>query len=115
MTTWRLPIYYLGLMGMARRTDGSTSRRAGPKSARATELPQGIVTFLCTDIEGSSSLWELHRAVMGAALTRHEALISTAVTAHGGRLIKSKGEGDSTLSVFRRASDAVTAALVLQQ
>jgi class 3 adenylate cyclase len=52
---------------------------------------------------------------MSTALARHETLISTVVTAHSGRLIKSRGEGDSTLSVLRRASDAMTAALVLQQ
>jgi class 3 adenylate cyclase/pimeloyl-ACP methyl ester carboxylesterase len=79
------------------------------------ELPHGIVTFLLTDIEGSTRLWELHRAAMGVALARHEALIEATVTAHGGRLIKSQGEGDSTLSVFPRASDAVNAALGLQQ
>jgi hypothetical protein len=79
------------------------------------ELPHGILTFLLTDIEGSTKLWELHPAAMGAALARHEALIEATVTAHGGRLIKSQGEGDSTLSVFPRASDAVRAALGLQQ
>lgn len=100
---------------MAPPTGGPTSRHPGRKSRRAPELPQGIVTFLCTDIEGSSPLWELHRVAMSVALTRHEALISTVVTVHGGRLIKARGEGDSTLSVFRRASDAVTAALALQQ
>jgi class 3 adenylate cyclase len=79
------------------------------------ELPYGILTFLLTDIEGSSKLWELHPAAMGVALARHEALIEATVTAHGGRLIKSQGEGDSTLSVFPRATDAVNAALGLQQ
>jgi hypothetical protein len=90
----------LGGTEMARQTDGPTSRRPGRRSGRPPELPQGIVTFLCTDVEGSSPLWELHRAAMSTALARHEALISTVVTAHNGRLIKSKGEGDSTLSVF---------------
>ena len=52
---------------------------------------------------------------MGAALARHEALIAKAVTSHGGTLIKARGEGDSTLSVFARASDAVAAALALQE
>ena len=88
-----LPIYHLGTE-MARQTDGPSSRRPGRRSGPGPELPQGIVTFLCTDIEGSSPLWELHRAAMSAALTRHEALISTVVTAHNGWLIKSKGEGD---------------------
>jgi tetratricopeptide (TPR) repeat protein len=51
---------------------------------------------------------------MGAALARHEALIAQAVGSHGGHLIKARGEGDSTLSVFERATDAVAAALALQ-
>ena len=73
------------------------------------------MTFLLTDIEGSTPLWETHRAAMSTALPRHEALIAEAVASHGGQLIKSRGEGDSTLSVFVRATDAVAAALALQQ
>ena len=52
---------------------------------------------------------------MGAALAEHEAVIAEVVAAHGGRLIKTQGGGDSTLSVFARASDAVAAAVALQQ
>jgi class 3 adenylate cyclase len=73
-----------------------------------------MVTFLLTDIEGSTTLWEAHRTTMGAALARHEGLIAEAVRSHGGHLIKARGEGDSTLSVFERASDAMAAALALQ-
>jgi class 3 adenylate cyclase/tetratricopeptide (TPR) repeat protein len=73
-----------------------------------------MVTFLLTDIEGSAPLWEAHRTTMGPALARHEALVAEAVTSHRGQLIKARGEGDSTLSVFGRASDAVAAALAVQ-
>jgi class 3 adenylate cyclase/tetratricopeptide (TPR) repeat protein len=73
-----------------------------------------MVTFLLTDIEGSTTQWEAHRRTMGAALARHEALIAQAVGSHGGHLLQARGEGDSTLSVFARASDAVVAALALQ-
>src|SRR4029453_6383990 len=79
------------------------------------ELPQGVLTFLLTDIEGSTPLWERHGASMGAALARHHALVAPPVAAPAARLIKGQGEGDSTLSVFLRASDAVTAALSLQR
>lgn len=95
--------------------EGPIEARRAPASESSVELPQGVVTFLLTDIEGSTELWESNRAVMGAALARHEALIKATVSAHGGRLIKSQGEGDSTLSVFPRASNAVNAALGLQQ
>ncbi|HVD15427.1 MAG TPA: AAA family ATPase [Actinomycetota bacterium] len=89
--------------------------RLGEAPAQPPGLPEGIVTFLLTDIEGSTPLWETHRAAMSTALARHEALIAEAVASHGGQLIKSRGEGDSTLSVFVRATDAVAAALAVQQ
>jgi class 3 adenylate cyclase/tetratricopeptide (TPR) repeat protein len=89
--------------------------RLGDKPSHPPELPEGIVTFLLTDIEGSTPLWETHTAAMGPALARHEAIVAEAVLSHGGQLIKARGEGDSTLSVFVRATDAVAAALALQQ
>jgi class 3 adenylate cyclase/predicted ATPase len=89
--------------------------RLGDKPSHPPELPEGIVTFLLTDIEGSTPLWETHTAAMGSALARHEAIVAEAVASHGGQLIKARGEGDSTLSVFVRATDAVAAALALQQ
>ena len=59
------------------RKPGST-RKSSPTGAR-TGFPEGILTFLLTDIEGSTPLWERHQASMGAALARHEALITEAV------------------------------------
>jgi hypothetical protein len=47
------------------------------------ELPQGIVTFLLTDIEASTPLWERHGAAMGTALAGHQELIARAVAGHG--------------------------------
>ena len=46
---------------------------------------------------------------------RHEDVIAEIVGAHAGRLLKSRGEGDATLSVFARATDAVAAAVALQR
>jgi hypothetical protein len=97
---------------MGRRVD--PENRAG-KSSEQAELPQGVLTFLLTDIEASTPLWERHGASMGTALGLHQALIARTVAAHDGRLIKRQGEGDSTLSVFVRASDAVAAAVTLQR
>ena len=79
------------------------------------QLPSGTVTFLLTDIEGSSHLWEQHPAAMQTALARHDALLSSVVALHGGFVIKSRGEGDSLFAVFARASDAVAAALTGQR
>jgi predicted ATPase/class 3 adenylate cyclase len=87
----------------------------GGAAAPAAELPTGVVTFLLTDIEGSSGLWEADAGAMAAALELHDALIAAAVGAHAGWLLKAKGEGDSTLTVFRRASDAAACAVEIQR
>jgi class 3 adenylate cyclase len=74
-------------------------------------LPTGVVTLCCSDIEGSAALWESDPEAMAAALVRHDELIADAVEARGGSLIRSMGEGDSTVSVFASAPAAVQAAL----
>ncbi|WP_156766865.1 BTAD domain-containing putative transcriptional regulator, partial [Mycobacterium sp. E796] len=72
------------------------------------------VTFLLTDIEGSTAAWEADADAMGLALARHDELVEQVVTSRGGRLIKTRGEGDATFSVFERPSAAAAAALELQ-
>jgi class 3 adenylate cyclase/WD40 repeat protein/tRNA A-37 threonylcarbamoyl transferase component Bud32 len=74
-------------------------------------LPTGVVTFCFSDIEGSTALWDSRPEAMAEALVRHDELIADAVAARGGSLIKSMGEGDSTVSVFDSAPAAVEAAL----
>jgi class 3 adenylate cyclase/DNA-binding SARP family transcriptional activator len=83
--------------------------------AAPEELPTGVVTFALTDIEGSSGLWESDPTAMASALELHDELIARAAEEHAGRLLKTKGEGDATVTVFRRASDAVETALELQR
>ncbi|MDM4142531.1 MULTISPECIES: BTAD domain-containing putative transcriptional regulator [Mycobacterium] len=72
------------------------------------------VTFLLTDIEGSTAAWEADAEAMAAALARHDELVEQVVTSRGGRLIKTRGEGDATFSVFDRPSAAASAAVELQ-
>jgi len=79
------------------------------------ELPTGTVTFLLTDIEGSTRLWEQYPDAMRAALARHDALAAAILAQHRGLLVKSRGEGDSLFVVFDRATDAVAAACDLQR
>ena len=79
------------------------------------ELPTGTVTFLFTDNEGSTTLWEREPDAMQSALLRHDAVIERAVVACGGTIIKSRGEGDSLFAVFARASDALSSALRAQR
>ena len=81
------------------------------RSGWASTLPTGVVTLLLSDIEGSTSLWERDPAAMAEALVRHDELMTEHVEAHGGRLLKSMGEGDSTFSVFDSAPAALAAAV----
>ncbi len=78
-------------------------------------LPAGTVTFLMTDVEGSVRLWEESSALMRRALARHDALAGAITARHGGRQIKSRGEGDSLFLVFPAVGDALRAACALQQ
>jgi class 3 adenylate cyclase/tetratricopeptide (TPR) repeat protein len=84
-------------------------------AARDTTVPTGVVTFVLTDIEGSTDLWEAHPDVMAGVVVRHHELAAEVTEAHGGRLPRSQGEGDSTLSAFARATDAVEASLAFQR
>jgi DNA-binding SARP family transcriptional activator/class 3 adenylate cyclase len=96
---------------------GNGEREAGdasPPGSAWSAPPTGVITFLMTDIEGSSSLWELDAGLMAAALELHDDLIANTVMGRGGQLLKTKGEGDATLTVFRRVSDAVACAVQLQ-
>lgn len=78
-------------------------------------LPTGTVTFLLSDLEDSSRLWEQQRVAMREALARHDALAQEVVAAHDGALVKPRGEGDSLFCAFARAADAVAAAAALQR
>jgi predicted ATPase/class 3 adenylate cyclase len=77
------------------------------------ELPTGTVTFLFTDLERSTQLWEEQPGAMQAALARHDELLVQAVEAHGGRVVK--GTGDGLHAVFSTASEAVAAAVAAQR
>lgn len=79
------------------------------------KLPSGTLTFLFTDIEGSTKLWQSHPDQMRPALARHDLLAADTISSHDGVLVKGRGEGDSLFAVFPRATDAVAAALALQR
>jgi len=70
--------------------------------------PTGTVTFLFTDLEGSTRLWGEHAADMEPALARHDAILREAVAAHEGWVFASSGDG--LAAAFSTAPDAVTAA-----
>ena len=75
-------------------------------------LPTGTVTFLFTDIEGSTTRWEQQREAMQAALARHDAIMRDAIEAHGGHVFKTVG--DAFYAVFTSSPDALKAALAAQ-
>jgi class 3 adenylate cyclase len=77
------------------------------------ELPTGTVTFLFTDIEGSTRLWEHDPSGMRAAVTRHDELVGSAVQAHHGSLYKHVG--DSVQAAFFTATDALSTAVAAQR
>lgn len=64
-------------------------------------LPAGIVTFLFTDIKGSTRLWERDRDAMWRALARHNTILGEAIRAHGGHHVKTVG--DAFQAVFAAA------------
>jgi predicted ATPase/class 3 adenylate cyclase len=75
--------------------------------------PTGTVTFLFTDIEGSTKLWEDNAPAMQAALARHDELLRLAIEEHGGYLFKTVG--DAFCCAFPTAPDALEAALEAQR
>lgn len=79
-----------------------------------TDFPTGTITFLFTDIEGSTALWEQYPEAMRAAMARHDAVIEAAVDEHSGMVVRPRGEGDSRFAVFAAAGDAVRAAAEIQ-
>ena len=65
------------------------------------DLPTGTVTFLFTDIEGSTERWERDREAMTAAVNRHLALLNAAIQQHGG--VHFKTVGDAVQAAFPTA------------
>ena len=82
----------------------------GRGDQHGAELPAGTVTFLLTDIEGSTRLWETVPEAMEVALERHNRLLTDVIEGHGGVVVTSRGEGDSFFAVFASAVAAVEAA-----
>ena len=77
------------------------------------ELPSGTVSFLFTDVEGSTRLWEEHPEAMRAALAEHDELIRQAVVDNCGQVVKTTGDG--VHAAFATADDAIRTAIVAQR
>jgi predicted ATPase/class 3 adenylate cyclase/tetratricopeptide (TPR) repeat protein/DNA-binding CsgD family transcriptional regulator len=72
------------------------------------------VTFLLTDVEGSTALWERDPVAMRQALACHDAVLADGISAHSGTIVKSRGEGDSVFAVFDGVGNALAAAVAIQ-
>jgi predicted ATPase/class 3 adenylate cyclase len=79
------------------------------------DLPTGTVTFLLSDVESSTRLWEQDPAAMRHALAQHDALIEDQVGRQGGVVVRPRGEADSRFAVFRHAAEALGAAAAVQE
>ena len=75
--------------------------------------PTGTVTFLFTDIEGSTRMWERDQASMHAALARHDEILREATEERGGHVFKIAG--DTFCCAFSTATEALEAALNAQR
>src|SRR5688500_2267052 len=101
--------------GPRTRLDSASDQSWGEWLVTASGLPEGTVTFLLTDVEGSTAQWEADSDAMAAAIARHYEVIDRAIGAHRGIRPIEQGEGDSVVGAFSRASDAVLAAVDAQR
>jgi class 3 adenylate cyclase/tetratricopeptide (TPR) repeat protein len=123
--TWEgLPKGQAWMVEWAIRRGLSPDPAARPRSPREfvgrlrarleSALPTGTISFLLTDIEGSTRLWDEHADAMAWAMTRHHEIAMQAIERHRGSLPRDQGEGDSIVAVFPRAADTVACALEIQ-
>jgi len=92
---------------LARYVPASVARQL---VGRGQDLPQGAVTFLFTDVVGSTRAWEAWPQAMSRAMQVHDDLIVRSVEDAGGALVRPRGEGDSRFGVFVRPIDGAMAA-----
>ncbi len=89
---------------------------SGPRTEEMSRfhVPAGTVTFLLSDIEGSTRLWARFPDAMVSAVADCYAILVRAIAEHDGVRPVEQGEGDSVVGAFSRASDALAAALQAQ-
>src|SRR5262249_47678138 len=96
-----------------RQPTASSRNITRARSFVMVEPPSGTVTFLFTDIEGSTQLWERYPEAMRAAQARHEALLRAAIEEHGGYVFKTVG--DAFCAAFATAAQGLNAILIAQR
>src|SRR5436305_4419716 len=93
--------------------DQPRASRMRDEEASMSQRPTGTVTFLFTDIEGSTTRWEHHPDAMRTALARHDVLLRSLITAHNGYVFKMVG--DAVYAAFAIPADALAAAQAAQR
>jgi len=78
-------------------------------------LPEGTITFMLTDLQGSTQAWEKKPKAMRNAMVRHDAILAGTISYHEGQRVEAGREGDSVLAVFRTAVTAAACALDIQR
>jgi len=78
-------------------------------------LPEGTITFMLTDLEGSTRAWESGPNEMRTAMGRHDAILALLTQKHEGELVEAGREGDSVLAAFRTAGAAAACAISIQK
>jgi class 3 adenylate cyclase/tRNA A-37 threonylcarbamoyl transferase component Bud32 len=95
-------------------TEGTSGRKSVKRtSRRRSNIPTGTVTFLFTDIEGSTAMWEDHPDQMQQALARHDEILHAAIEARGGYVFKMMG--DACYAAFSNTREALEATLAAQR
>ena len=89
------------------------AHEVGRGDAMTVAAPSGVVTFLFTDVEGSTRRWETDADAMRAALAAHDEVLRTAIEAHGGFMFKHTGDG--VCAAFASPRSAVDAAVAAQR
>ena len=85
----------------------------GRGDAMTAAAPSGVVTFLFTDVEGSTRRWEKDADAMRAALSAHDEVLRQVIEAHGGFMFKHTGDG--VCAAFGSPKAAVDAAVDAQR
>lgn len=83
-------------------------------SESGVPLRTGTVSFLLTDVEGSTKAWEADPLEMAAAIAAHYAVLDDAISRNGGVRPVEQGEGDSIVAAFARPSDCVATSISLR-
>jgi class 3 adenylate cyclase len=88
-------------------------RIAGEKTEAAVPMPTGTVTFLFTDVEGSTQRWDSYPEAMRSAVERHDDIVRREIEANRGYVFKTVG--DAFCAAFEDSRDAIAAAVAVQR